>query len=60
MHNLTDESDVYSFGVVTFEIIFGRELVDTNVSGENSHIVLWVSFVNTTIFVFVGVKLLEN
>lgn len=59
-HKLTEESDVYSFGVVTFEIIFGRELVDTNVSCENSHIVSWVSFVNTTIFVFVGMKLLEN
>ena len=57
---MTEESDVYSFGVVTFEIIFGRELVDTNVSGENSHIVSWVSFVNTPIFVFVGMKLFEN
>jgi serine/threonine protein kinase len=59
-HKLTYENDVYIFGVVTFEIIFGRELVDTNVSGENSHIVSWVSFVNTTIFIFVGMKLLEN
>ena len=59
-HTLTKESDVYSFGVVTFEIISGREPVDTNVSGENSHIVSWVSFVNTTIFVFMGMKLLEN
>ena len=60
MHKLTEESDVYCFGVVTFEIIFGRELVDTNVYGKNSHIISWVSFVNTNIFVFVGMKLLEN
>eukprot|EP00253_Pinus_taeda_P006529 PITA_06529 len=39
--NLTEKSDVYSFGVVIFEIISGREPVDTNVSGENSHIVSW-------------------
>ena len=59
-HKLTKESDVYSFRVVTFEIISGREPMDTNVSGENSHIVSWVSFVNITIFVFMGMKLLEN
>lgn len=40
-HNLTEKSDVYSFGVVIFELISGREPVDTNVSGENSHIVSW-------------------
>eukprot|EP00253_Pinus_taeda_P017253 PITA_17253 len=39
--NLTEKSDVYSFGVVIFEIISGKEPVDTNVSGENSHIVSW-------------------
>eukprot|EP00253_Pinus_taeda_P036096 PITA_36096 len=39
--NLTEKSDVYSFGVVIFEIISGREPVNTNVSGENSHIVSW-------------------
>lgn len=40
-HNLTEKSDVYSFGVVILEIICGREPVDTNVSGENSHIASW-------------------
>eukprot|EP00253_Pinus_taeda_P005345 PITA_05345 len=39
--NLTEKSDVYSFGVVIFEIISGREPVNANVSGENSHIVSW-------------------
>ncbi|GLJ22267.1 hypothetical protein SUGI_0419050 [Cryptomeria japonica] len=40
-NNLTDKSDVYSFGVVILEIISGRTPIDTNISGEQSHIVSW-------------------
>lgn len=58
-HNLTEKSDVYSFGVVIFEIISGREPVDRNVSGENSHIVSWVSFLNATIYGYENIGELE-